>query len=715
MAEKEKKEKFIFEAKIVPLEVGEAYISDKLKDIYKKFLGQKAQEVLSSIGIKSIHDVYADESFENIKRQMLEAYYKMDGVEYSTIDFNNLYLFLFSINKDSPLRGTGDIVKYFLPYVVSDAINVNWYLPVFVKNIQEKMVGTMKDFFKANDGDIILMKGFVNSVEYISSIPLYLVIKHTACGGYFVVENDALVTRDLKDMLKAKVDRCPVCGSSNGSFSVEYVITTNGYRLVITDIPKAEGKEIRTINAYLLGKSMELYKNFITKANIFGIVRRVATEKRVHEYMEIYGIEPIEKTIDEVELTEEDIRQITNIVRDSGYNIIDMIAESMLPNIRGDQYKYIKRAVLLQSISILPQKEVDLLADRMHVNILLIGDPGTGKSTLLRTVAKLVPKSRYAVATASTKAGLLGTVTKSEEGRWILEIGALPSASEGILCIDEVDRLSKDDVKALNEAMEHGTATLDKAGVHVTLKANAAVLAAANPKFGRWDPNRELVNQIDIEPTMLSRFDLVFILRDVPNKEIDLLEAREILGKNKVENTYFSKDFILKYIAYARTIKPELSDEAEIYIARLYADLREKTADTFPITKRQIQTIKRLATAIAKARLSDVVTKEDIDYAWEILQNSIFSIVGKNATQLDFSVLETGMKGSTKSKILLVKEAIEMLNKRLGKAVTFNDIYNELKEKYGLDISETELRNYLALLKHEGDIYEPNPGTYSVL
>ena len=114
MAEKEKKEKFIFEAKIVPLEVGEAYISDKLKDIYKKFLGQKAQEVLSSIGIKSIHDVYADESFENIKRQMLEAYYKMDGVEYSTIDFNNLYLFLFSINKDSPLRGTGDIFYHML-------------------------------------------------------------------------------------------------------------------------------------------------------------------------------------------------------------------------------------------------------------------------------------------------------------------------------------------------------------------------------------------------------------------------------------------------------------------------------------------------------------------------------------------------------------------------------------------------------------------------
>jgi len=714
MAEKGKKEKFVFVGKVIPLQVREVYISDKLKEMYINFLKQKAQQTLTNIGMRDEFDLKIREEFKKAKRQALENFFKLGDPGYTVIDFYNLYNFLLSIRLDSPFKKAGDVIKYLLPYFVSEELKVMWNLPVFVNNIPDKMTNSVKLFLESDDEDIVVLKGFVNSITYIDNLPVYFVVRHSLCGGTFMVENDIPYKKNWKNILELKVGHCPLCGSPEGQFIVENIITTEAYKLEISDIPKEEGKETMTIDAFVIGKAIDIYKISNTKVNLLGIVKRVNDGKEIKSYVEVIGIEPTERLIDEVEVSEEDKKQILEVVKESGYKVIDWMAESMLHNIKGDQYKYIKKAVLLQAISIPSSKDVDLLADRSYINILLLGDPGTGKSTLLRTVSKLIPKSRYAVATSLTKAGLLGTVTKSEEGKWVLEVGVLPSAAGGILCIDEVNRLSSDDIKSLNEAMEHGTATIDKAGVHVTLRANAAVLAAANPKYGRWDPNRELINQIDIEPTMLSRFDLIFVLRDIPDREQDILEAKEILGKNKVDNSYFSKDFILKYIAYARTINPEISDEAETYIAKLYADLREKTKDTFPITKRQLGTIKRLAIAIAKARLSNVVTKEDVDYAWEIISNSIYSIVG-NATQLDFGVVETGVKSSTKNKSKLVKEVIEQLNKTYGKGVTFNDIYNYLKEKYGLDISQTELKDLISLLKYAGDVYEPEPGLYSVL
>ncbi|MGC9133431.1 MAG: AAA family ATPase [Nanopusillaceae archaeon] len=714
MAEKEKKEKIVFSGGVIPLHTREVYIPDKLKEMYINFLKQKAQQTLTNIGINDEWDLKINEDFKKVKRQALENFFKLEDPGYTIVNFDDLYKFLSSIGLRDAFKKSGGIIKYLLPHYVNEELKITWDLPIYIKNIPEKFTKTTKEFLESDSDDVVVLKGFVDSITYINDIPVFFVVRHSLCGGTFLVENDIPHNKGLKNILKNKINACPLCGSSEGQFVVEKIIATDAYKLTISDIPKDEGKNVKFVEAYIFGKAMDLYSIPSARIGLVGITRRIFNGKEIESYLEVVGIEPLDKTVEEIELKDEDIKEIVNTVRGSGYNIIDMIAESMLPNIKGDQYKYIKRAVLLQAMSVSQQKEIDLLADRLHINILLLGDPGTGKSTLLRTVSKLIPKSRYAVATSLTKAGLLGTVTKSEEGKWVLEVGILPSASGGLLCVDEVNKLSPDDIKSLNEAMEHGTATIDKASVHVTLRANAAVLAASNPKYGRWDPNRELINQIDIEPTMLSRFDLIFVLRDIPNKEQDILEAKEILGKNKVDNSYFSKDFILKYIAYARSINPEISDEAETYIAKLYADLRDKTKDTFPITKRQLGTIERLAIAIAKARLSNVVTKEDVDYAWEIISNSIYSMVG-NATQLDFGVVETGVKSSAKNRSKLVKEVIEQLNKTYGKGVTFNDIYNYLKDKYGLDISQTELKDLISLLKYSGDIYEPEPGLYNVL
>ncbi|MGC9133246.1 MAG: AAA family ATPase [Nanopusillaceae archaeon] len=704
-AEKGKKDKFVFSGSIISLQQLEAYIPDKLKEMYINFLKQQAQQI-------TLVDQSARYYFEIIKKQAIENFFKLEDFEYTFINFEDLYKFLHSLKKGSEFSKAGSVIKYLLQHYVNEDLQITWHLPIFVKNIPDNYTKTVKEFFKSNDDDIVILKGIINSITYIEGIPRYFLIQHSLCGGRFLIENDIPTNKDLRNILKVKVNSCPLCGSPEGQFIVEHIVTTNAYKLTITDIPKDEGKEIQSIEAYLFGSAIDMYSVQHTRVNLVGIARRVFDGKEARAYLEVIGIEPTEKTVEDIELKDEDIRKIENIVKESGYDIIDMVAESMLPNIKGEHYKYIKRAVLLQAISVSQQKEIDLLADRLHINILLLGDPGTGKSTLLRTIAKLIPRSRYTVATSLTKAGLLGTVTKSEEGKWVLEIGALPSASGGILCIDEANKLSFDDIKSLNEAMEHGTATIDKAGVHVTLRANAAVLAAANPKYGRWDPNRELISQIDIEPTMLSRFDLIFVLRDIPNKEQDILEAMEILGRNKVKKMLFDKDFILKYIAYARTINPELTSETEAYIAKLYADLRDKTKEEFPVTRRQLQTIRRLAIAIAKARLSNVVTKEDVDYAWEIMSNSIYSIIGKNATVLDFGVVETGVRSSTKTRTMLVKEVIQQLNKMYGKGVTFNDIYNYLKEKYNLDISQYELREIINVLKHTGDIYEPDEGLY---
>ena len=252
---------------------------------------------------------------------------------------------------------------------------------------------------------------------------------------------------------------------------------------------------------------------------------------------------------------------------------------------------------------------------------MLIGDPGVAKSVTLNFIADISPKGRYVVGKSASGAGLTATVVSDEYLAW-LEFG---SRSNGSWQIKELFALMNwkkwihNDRSAMHEAMEQQTITISKANVQATLRSETSVLAAANPKFGRFDPYQPVAQQIDLPPTLINRFDIIFTLRDIPDKVKDQKIAAHVLyehTKSETAESLIPTSIFRKYIAYARQrIKPILNEEAMKEIERFYVDLRNMPVATesamrpIPISARQLEALIRMSEASAKMRLSSTRNK----------------------------------------------------------------------------------------------------------
>jgi len=234
---------------------------------------------------------------------------------------------------------------------------------------------------------------------------------------------------------------------------------------------------------------------------------------------------------------------------------------------------------------------------------------------------------------AATAAGLTAAVVKDEFLKgWSLEAGAMVLSNKGMICIDEIEKMDEHDRSTMHEAMEQQTVTIAKANIQATLRAETSVLAAGNPKLGRFDPYTPIPQQIDISPALLSRFDVLFILRDLPNRIQDEAVATHMLEEHQqnVVRDVIDPKLLRKYVAYAKQkIKPKLSDEAVAEIKSFYINLRNQPskADSgvkpIAVTARQLEGVIRLSEAHAKIRLSDTVDIDDAKRAIDLLKFSL--------------------------------------------------------------------------------------------
>ncbi len=457
-------------------------------------------------------------------------------------------------------------------------------------------------------------------------------------------------------------------------------------------------------------------------------------------YLECNSIEIAEKEFEEVVIDEKAEEEILALSHDP--TIYQKITHSIAPTIYGNED--VKEAISLQLFGGITKEMPDGSHLRGDIHVLLIGDPGIAKSQLLRYVVKLSPRAIYTSGQSSTSAGLTATAVKDEfgDGRWTLEAGALVLADMGIAAIDEMDKMQKDDRSALHEAMEQQSISVAKAGITATLKSRCALLGAANPQYGRFDDYAPVSDQINMPASLLSRFDLIFIMSDKPDEKRDGAIADHILKAHSIGETIVqhrkapipgvNEEYIAeqlkpvtpeiepglfrKYVAYARrTCFPRLSDAAREALIAYYMKLRGLASDSnkpVPVTARQLEALVRLAEASARIRLSQDIEATDAERVITIVDKCLRQVAYDPKTgAFDIDKVVTGYSKGRRDLIRRIKVVIRTIADESGR-VRIEEVIEQMARE-GLEKDETT--KLIDLLIRHGEAMEPKTGIIKLI
>jgi replicative DNA helicase Mcm len=481
------------------------------------------------------------------------------------------------------------------------------------------------------------------------------------------------------------------------------------------DLPP--GQLPRSLNIKLIGSEIVDVARPGDHVSIVGIVRAVApTVPRVGKlrtfvlHLDANSIEVLGKEPEMVLPSPEEEKKILELAKDPW--IHRKITNSIAPSIYG--YDHVKESIMYLLFGGVPKSLPDVTI-RGELNVLLIGDPGTAKSQLLQYVARIAPRGLYTSGRGTTAAGLTAAVLREKGGGMTLEAGALVLADKGIACIDEMDKMRPEDRVAIHEAMEQHTVSVAKGGIVATLNARTAILAAANPALGRYEPHRTVAENISLPVTILSRFDLIFVLRDEPNKEADSKMSEHILeihrkGLSPVEPP-IPLELLRKYISYAKAIKPALTKEALQRLKDFYMAMRsasETEGSPVAITARQLESLVRTTEARARSALRKEILAEDAEAAIAIMRRSLEEVgIDVSSSRIDIDLIMTGKPKSLRDKLQTVLSTIMEMERETG-LVEKVALLNELEEKYKISIGEAE--RLIGQLLREGTIYSPREG-----
>lgn len=550
-------------------------------------------------------------------------------------------------------------------------------------------------------GRLVAIRGMVKrkSDRFSKLDKLYYLCINPSCS---YSENKISVPQT--DDTMSKIKSCPKCKSGVELIQTEE-IDFQTYHL------EEMSEDLSNSNIQPKTKLVQLHKELTSplvdnnlpvgsKIEVIGIIKK-KTKKHQNKdlvisdfYIEANNIIPLEENIYDISVSKNELQEIYSLSKQEDFKT--KIVSSFAPHLMN--IDRIKEGCILSLLG--GTEGNDTKRDKIH--ILAVGDPSMGKSQILKFIKILMPRTKYVSGEGSTGSGLTATAQKDElSGGWTAEAGAIVQANNGQLLIDELDKIPRYEQTKLNTALESGRVVLDKASVSVDLKANATVIACANPKYGKFDNSKDYGEQLKLDSALRTRFDLIYILEDKQNEENDIAVADSVFDIE--ENDTLSVDFLRKYLITAKKLKPKHTKETAKILKEYYVKLRKETqGQKINITVRQLDGLKRLSEAHAKLHLREEVMKQDCDAVIELL----------NYCQKDFGVYEQtmGIQYNTMNK----NKALMSILSNLPGEFTIEQAVKKLKDENS-PINQIELEEKILKLKQDGEIMEPRRGIYLLL
>ncbi|HUS79603.1 MAG TPA: minichromosome maintenance protein MCM [Patescibacteria group bacterium] len=564
-------------------------------------------------------------------------------------------------------------------------------------------------------GKLVMVSGIIVRASAVQPYIMKAAFRCPSCGEIILLEQN--------DQFLKTPGECPSCNNRRGFELVpKDSVFIDTQRITIQERPEElpPGHLPRSVNIELRDDIIDIARpgDRINLTGTLGLLRKQGRGGilRVFDFvLETNSIDVSGRESELLEITEEDEEAIRELASDPW--VFRRLLQSIAPSLYG--LEAIKESILYLLFSGVT-KELPDVRIRGDINVLLVGDPGTGKSQLLQYAARTAPRGLYTTGRGSTAAGLTAAVVKEGgTGNFILEAGALVLGDKGICCIDEMDKMRDEDRGAIHPAMEQQLVSIAKGGIVATLNARTSILAAANPTLGRYNPYQTIAQNMNLPVTILSRFDLIFVLRDLPEAEKDARMAEHILGLHRGAGTAIQApievDIFRKYVSYAKQINPVMTDEVILSFKDFYVKMRTASveggeASAISITARQLESLVRLAEARARAHLREEVTVEDAAAVIALTQRSLEQVgIDVTTGEIDIDILYTGKPRSLQMQLQKVLGVISEMERVTG-TVQDEDVFTALLEDHS--ISRSEAARLIGVLMRDGTIYSPRPGYY---
>lgn len=682
------------------------------------------------------HEFYRDMNYgEEIEKLADIRENSLDVDMNDVIDFDEEFSKEIRDNPDYFIYNAEEAVKEYYDYVDNiDNISVRFY------NLRDNKM--IRDLREDDIGRLVSIEGLVHKATDVMVRTSQAHFKCTSCGTW-----DTKVRQDREQPKYPEVCGNDDCANTNYQafkFIQDKSKKVNYQKIKLQEPPEdmSGGESPQKIDVLVHGDIAGEMKPG-KRVTVTGLLKskkyttgptRNGTLKSTNlgQFVLCVNLKTQNKDFEDLEITEEDIKEIREISRRK--DLYDYLSRSIAPTIK-KTLDTEKEALMLQLFSGVRKNVAGGNSSiRGDIHVLLIGDPGTGKSEAINYVGKITPRGVTTNGKGSTSAGLTATAKKDSDfggdENWTIEAGALPLSDKGIAVVDEIDKMNPKDRSSMHEALEQQTVSISKAGINTTLQSRCSLLAAANPEKGKYDRNLPISDQINLEPPLVSRFDLIFVIKDKVDEAQDTYIANSILESNiegqlrargeldEEDEEFLDTDIYRKYVAYARReVNPVMNEEAREKLKDFYVGLRKsgEDNDAIPVTARKMQALIRLAEASARARLGDEVTVNDADRVIEIVKKSIREVgVDPDTGELDSGRVHSGTRYREREEYNDLVTMITKLDKDKRqeeddyRGLDENYIYQKAIDELGMD--ETEIEQKLNELDRNGLIQYPEQG-----